>query len=166
MDSVNIVLNNIRQDVVGAGFDWNLWDRWSVQGNYTLARYSDDNERRFASTQISYQIARVPDVFLRCQYDVLSYAQVSNQYFSPGSFQIIRPLVDGSYDVTEKLAVRATFSLPYVVDQMKWGHGIIIGGSYKVLDRGNLNMSYFNHRIPASAPFSGQGFQLSGQWRF
>ncbi len=165
LTDIGIPLANIRMNNFGYGFDINLADQWSTQGSVTYADYSDSNIRRFGMAQLSYQHNPCYDIFLRLQYEDLSFTDQTFVYFSPANFELMRFIADIDFPITDTLDVLGKFDAIEVFGQ---GEGYLakIGPRWRPNDRIELRASYFNISVPGAAPFTGDGFEAFGSIRF
>jgi tetratricopeptide (TPR) repeat protein len=166
VDSINTIQKNFSKDVYAGGFNIKLCGDWSAQGLAELADYADGNHRRFWYVQLSDRSCSSPEVYIRLRYEMLDFRDEDKLYFSPSEFQVIRPIVDTVYPLSEWLQIHMGIEVPYVVSERELGHGLDVGGILKVAENLELQASYLDRRFPAAESWSGRGFRISGVYRF
>jgi Flp pilus assembly protein TadD len=157
---------DLSQNSYAAGFELGITKLTSAQVTCGLDHYSDRNERRSVALQTSYLFRRRGQMFARFRYEGLSFRRTSHLYFSPGQFQVCRPLIETSYTLFHPLLVTAQIQAPYVLGTDRLGRALTLGPRIALREWFHIEGFFTYQQIPVATPWSGRGFGVRGWLRF
>jgi len=167
ISSILTVQSALRQDTIGAGLDTKLAGRFSLQAEAQGARISDDNEWVEVKPALSYRLLDVPKVFIRAEYDYLSYSESRTNYWSPHNRNTVGPVLDVSIPIGRCFQLNGVGKAPYVFDESKFGFQVEGGPVIDLFHHAQLKGSYYYSTIPGDeGAWSGHGWMASLIIRF
>jgi tetratricopeptide (TPR) repeat protein/opacity protein-like surface antigen len=167
VSSIATVNNNLKQDSVGNGLDLKLFGPFSFQNSLQVAKISDGNRWWEERPQLSMRILRVPETYLRAQYDYLDYQNTNALYWSPQHRHTAGPVFDTSIPLWKGCHINLNASAPYVFDQSKFGYTVRAGPSIDLFHHMEIQGSYYYSKIPGDqGAWSGKGWQASVRLSF
>lgn len=166
-DSIVTVRDAFTQDIFASGINGRFTPEFSANLRASLSRYSDGNDRRNLVAGLSYLVHKKTAAYARLEYEWLDFTRQRSAYSSPANYNLIRPMLQWSPQITPWLSLEVRGEVPYVVDAHRWGHGITIGPKVHLFDRMDLGFSYLNYKIPGGqSTWSGNGFKVDFSYRF
>lgn len=185
VSSIATVENHMKQDSIGNGVDLRIIGPLSVQNSFQYARVygqptvltdSGGNPVTMIGNtwweekpQVSLHVLHVPDVYLRAEYDHLSYSHTNTTYWTPHNRNVISPVIDVNIPLFWGLSIVADARAPYVWDVpgRKWGYQFEGGPVLNIKNHLEIKASYYISYIPGDqGAWSGKGGQVSLTARF
>ncbi len=164
VSSIATVTNGLKQNSIGNGLDIKLFGPISFQNNFQVARISDGNTWWEDKPQLSWNVFKVPETFIRVEYDHLSYSHTNGAYWSPHDFNIVSPVLDVTIPICKGLRLVLDGRAPYVTEASQWGYIFEGGPAIELFNRVQIKASYYKSFIPRA--WSGEGGQASLSFRF
>ncbi len=166
-DSIVTVREAFTQDIFGSGINGRITPEFSAFLRGSIAQYSDGNDRRNLVTGLSYLVHKKTAAYVKLEYEWLDFTQQRSAYSSPANYDLIRPMLQWTPQITPWLSFEFRGELPYILDEQTWGHGITVGPKVHLFDRMDLGFSYLNYSIPGGqSTWSGKGFKVDFSYRF
>jgi tetratricopeptide (TPR) repeat protein len=178
VSSMATVTNGLKEDSIGFGMDAKLVGRLSVQNDLRLARISDHNTWWEEKPQLSFRVFDKPQIFIRGEYDYLSYERSSTEYWTPTSRNVASPVLSAKIPFGKLGDIKFDARMPYVFDADNFGYQIEGGPTLYLSSHVELGGSYIYASIPgdkgvsvgangsSTPPWSGQGGQAYLRVRF
>ena len=166
-DSYTSARDALSQSVLSAGVNLHGSKQLLFNISGSRADYADGNVRKRMLAGLSWYSRWKGAPVMRLEAEWIDYAFETDRYSSPGSYTRLRPSIDWSPHLNNKLRLELHSELSYVCDVGKWGTGLTAGLRFnrgEALDAGG---SYMKYEIPGGqSTWSGSGFKVDLNWRF
>jgi hypothetical protein len=165
--SIWTVTNATKQTSLGAGLNLNLYGRFSFQNSLQAARVTDGNTWWEERPQLSYQLFDRPIMYLRAQYDYLTFSQTRPIYWSPGNWRMASPILSTSIPLGDCIHFDLDASVPFVLNVSRFGYRFEGGPVIDLGSRIQMKASGVIAYIPGDQViWSGEGWQAYIRLRF
>src|SRR5581483_9753100 len=167
ISSINTVVTNMKQDIVGGGLDFRIAGPLSVQNGFQFARLTDGNNWWEDKPQLSLLLYEHWQAYLRVQYDYLTYHTAEPTYFSPMHWRTVGPVGDIAIPIGKFLTISADAQGFYVFNESKLGDNLTVGPVLNLTSHFQLRGSYLQTSVPGDqGQWSGHGWQAAAVVRF
>jgi tetratricopeptide (TPR) repeat protein len=166
IDSILSIKNNIYADIYGVGIDYSLAQRWSLQGNYSIAKYSDNNTKYSRDVQLSHHLFESPSLMLKYKYSFLNYTKESSLYWTPTNFETLSSILEWNHNITKKFSYTLKGGGIWFLQDNKGGWYISTNLKLRLYNALTMLISASYDKAETKVPWLGKTFQVKIEHKF